>query len=54
MTGAPQDGLSGLEILIVEDEVLLRKQLTAQLERLGMEVTGTGTLGGGRGSLFRR
>jgi two-component system, NtrC family, response regulator AtoC len=36
--------LSGLEILIVEDEVLLRKQLTAQLERLGMDVTGASTL----------
>jgi len=36
--------LSGLEILIVEDEVLLRKQLTAQLERLGMDVTGATTL----------
>jgi two-component system, NtrC family, response regulator AtoC len=48
MTGPPQNSLTGLEILIVEDEVLLRKQLTAQLERLGMEVTGTGTLGGAR------
>lgn len=48
MTGQPHDGLTGLEILIVEDEPLLRKQLTAQLERLGMEVTGTGTLSGAR------
>jgi DNA-binding response OmpR family regulator len=31
-------------ILIVDDEVLLRKQLTAQLERLGMDVTGASTL----------
>jgi DNA-binding NtrC family response regulator len=48
MIGPAQDGLTGLEILIVEDELLLRKQITAQLERLGMEVTGTGTLGGAR------
>lgn len=44
----PPDGLQGLEILIVEDEALLRKQLAAQLERLGMDVTGTGTLSGAR------
>src|SRR5215470_2855836 len=48
MTADVQEGLSGLEILIVEDEPLLRKQLGAQLERLGMEVTGTGTLEGAR------
>ena len=48
MTVPAADNLSGLEILIVEDEVLLRKQLTAQLERLGMEVTGTGTLAAAR------
>lgn len=40
--------LKGLEVLIIEDEVLLRKQLTAQLERLGMDVTGTGTLSAAR------
>src|ERR1700694_5512172 len=45
---APTEALSGLEILIVEDELLLRKQLTAQLERLGMDVEGTGTLSGAR------
>jgi DNA-binding NtrC family response regulator len=37
-------GLTGLSILIVEDETLLRKQLAAQLERLGADVTGVGTL----------
>ena len=31
--------LSGLAILILEDELLLRKQLTAQLERLGGPLT---------------
>src|SRR6516225_5784582 len=42
------DTLSGLEVLIVEDEILLRKQLSAQLERLGIDVTGTSTLSGAR------
>ncbi len=48
MSAELPETLKGLEILIIEDEVLLRKQLTAQLERLGMEVTGTGTLAGAR------
>ena len=48
MNASPHDNLTGLEILIVEDEALLRKQLSAQLERLGMEVTGTGTLNAAR------
>jgi DNA-binding NtrC family response regulator len=39
-----QDTLAGLGILIIEDEPLLRKQLAAQLERLGADVTATGTL----------
>jgi DNA-binding NtrC family response regulator len=34
--------LTGLGILILEDEVLLRKQIVAMLERLGMEVTAVG------------
>jgi DNA-binding NtrC family response regulator len=40
--------LAGLAVLIVEDEVLLRKRLAAQLEKLGADVTGTGTLEGAR------
>lgn len=36
--------LAGLSVLIVEDEALLRRQLGAQLERLGADVTGAGTL----------
>ena len=48
MSAETQEALRGLEVLIVEDETLLRKQLTAQLERLGMEVTGTSTLAGAR------
>lgn len=36
--------LAGLSLLIVEDESLLRRQIAAQLERLGADVTGAGTL----------
>ncbi len=36
--------LSGLSILIVEDEPLLRKQIGAHLEKRGAEVTGADTL----------
>jgi len=36
--------LSGLSVLIVEDEPLLRRQLSAQLERMGADVTGAETL----------
>ena len=36
--------LTGLSLLIVEDETLLRKQITATLERLGADVTGAVTL----------
>jgi DNA-binding NtrC family response regulator len=41
-------GLAGLEILVVEDEVLVRKQISAALERLGADVTGVGTLSGAK------
>jgi two-component system, NtrC family, response regulator AtoC len=40
----PSDTLSGLEILVVEDEPLLRKGLAAQLQGFGAEVTTAGTL----------
>ena len=43
-----ENSLAGLAILIVEDEPLLRRQLTSQLERLGMDVTGAGVLGAAR------
>jgi DNA-binding NtrC family response regulator len=36
--------LAGCSLLIVEDETLLRKQIAAQLERLGADVSGVGTL----------
>src|SRR5262245_11702663 len=40
----PAENFSGLSILIVEDEPLLRKQLAAELERLGADVTAAATL----------
>jgi len=43
-----QEILTGLGILIVEDEALLRKQLTAQLERLGADVTAAANLSAAR------
>ena len=42
------EALAGLAVLVVEDELLLRKQLTAQLERLGADVTGAGTVADAR------
>lgn len=35
---------SGLSILVLEDEVLMRKQIAAGLERIGMDVIGVGDL----------
>ncbi|HXG47911.1 MAG TPA: sigma-54 dependent transcriptional regulator [Methylomirabilota bacterium] len=40
----PDAVLTGLSVLIVEDETLLRKQLTAQFERLGADVTNAADL----------
>ena len=40
--------LAGLSILVLEDEALLRRQIAAQLERLGADVTGAGTLDAAR------
>jgi DNA-binding NtrC family response regulator len=40
--------LSGLSLLIVEDDLLLRKQITAKLEALGADVTAAGDLGAAR------
>ena len=36
--------LAGRSVLIVEDDLLLRRQIAAQLERLHVDVTATGTL----------
>lgn len=44
----PDTPLTGLSILVVEDEPLLRRQLSAHLERLGADVTGAATLEAGR------
>jgi len=40
----PTKLLAGLDLLVVEDESLLRKQIAAHLESLGADVTGVGTL----------
>jgi two-component system response regulator AtoC len=40
----PDLELTGLSILVVEDEVLLQKRLAAQLEQLGADVTGATNL----------
>jgi len=40
--------LAGLDILVVEDEVLLRKQITATLERLDADVSSAGTMAAAR------
>ncbi|HNQ90054.1 MAG TPA: sigma-54 dependent transcriptional regulator [Verrucomicrobiota bacterium] len=43
--------LAGVSVLLVEDEALLRRQLGAYLEHLGMDVTAAGTLAAARESL---
>ena len=47
----PTKLLAGLDILVIEDESLLRKQIAAHLESLGADVTGVGTLQAARQSL---
>ena len=42
--GVQTPELAGLSILIVEDDVLLRKQVAAQLERLSADVTAAGDI----------
>ena len=46
-----QTKLAGLSILVLEDETLLRKQITAGLERLGADVTGAKDLQSARNFL---
>src|SRR6185369_8288098 len=46
-----KDTLAGLTVLVVEDEALLRKQLTAQLEKLGAAVSAVPNLKGARQSI---
>ena len=50
-SGMPTKTLGGLDILIIEDEALLRKQITARLESFGAEVMGVDTLAAARRSL---
>jgi two-component system, NtrC family, response regulator AtoC len=47
----PTKHLTGLDLLVVEDESLLRKQIAAHLESLGADVTGVGTLQAAKQSL---
>ena len=47
----PTKILAGLDVLVIEDETLLRKQIAAHLESLGADVTGVGTLETARQSL---
>lgn len=44
----PDEMLAGLTILIVEDEVLLRKQIVARLQALGAEVSSADTVAAAR------
>ncbi|HOK78095.1 MAG TPA: sigma-54 dependent transcriptional regulator [Verrucomicrobiota bacterium] len=46
-----ESGFKGLSILIIEDEILLRKQLAAYLESLEMDVVAVGTLASARAAL---
>jgi len=43
--------LAGLDLLVIEDESLLRKQIAAHLESLGADVTSVGTLEAARQAL---
>src|SRR4030095_11937230 len=47
----PTKLLEGVDILVVEDESLLRKQIVAHLESVGADVTGAGTLQAAKQSL---
>src|SRR6185503_17463381 len=48
LRSVPECELTGLSILIVEDDPLLRKQLAAELEQAGADVTGAETLSTGQ------
>lgn len=47
----PETPLAGTSILVVEDDGLLRRQITAFLERAGAEVTAVGDIGAARQAL---
>jgi DNA-binding NtrC family response regulator len=44
MTAMPHSTLTGLGVLVIEDDTLLRKQIAAHLGSLGADVTGAATL----------
>ncbi|MFT6618997.1 MAG: DNA-binding NtrC family response regulator [Limisphaerales bacterium] len=44
----PKSNFDGLSVLVLEDEVLMRKQISAGLERIGMDVNGATNLAGAR------
>jgi DNA-binding NtrC family response regulator len=48
LTRMESTGLSGLSVLVVEDDALLRRQVAAHLERMQVDVTGVGTVGDAR------
>ena len=48
MQDGTQASLSGLSVLVVDDETMLRRRLTVHLEALGAEVTGVGALASAR------
>ena len=47
----PKSPLSGLNVLLLEDELLLRKRLAGFLEKEGAEVTAVGSIAGARQAL---
>lgn len=46
MSTGTENSLAGLSVLVVDDEAMLRRRLSAHLEALGADVTGVGTFGG--------
>lgn len=44
MSNGTENSLAGLSVLVVDDEAMLRRRLSAHLEALGADVTGAGTL----------
>ena len=48
MSDEVTNSLAGLSVLVVDDEAMLRRRLSAHLEALGADVTGAGTLSSAR------
>jgi DNA-binding NtrC family response regulator len=46
MNNETEHSLAGMSVLVVDDEAMLRRRLSAHLEALGADVTGVGTLSG--------